>query len=972
MIEYENMVNTKGLENIGFGSNGMSGIISNISCPSNPRKIELSFIDKLAQERNTLWEHHHEDEKGPEIVWPRGLPIEHLAPGGSWVYHALKRPEEAPYISSRVNEILFCSSESMMTVVPKSKSNEHWLVDDLWFAIQASLVKENLVESERRILSIWEYYSSKLEHNKAQLKSFNKWLSNHARGAGMIKAADIINPSLPLPSRITPVPTGSQLVEWIPQDDTESSPDQEEEEPPCTVLLCRMLGKVPVTTAIPAKDSRSKPPSSFPMWTFDKILLESGCQYDMTHVKHSIALSALLFVASYTKDSQLLQTAFPDDENPRYPPIRLADSFITRAKAGEARFVLTAAVNALKRCGNGVPAQLLRDVIWSLLDTLKANPDSSMYSHILFCTLDLIKLLLCSDKPQLTVDILLRLWMEFPNDSSLHRKISLANVGRRLQPEQAERMMMAVAKAICDVIESQEKQTAGEQGKPTVKVTTAKMLAKAVGETDCISQSSRMHILQRMLDVSRHIDIRRVILDSILVLFKISNSRELYDLFSSVALSIAGPSEEKVTTEEEWIAAETQDGPLPVIADSHQRPLIELFVSTASYMIPDEMRSHYAENVLLPLLEESCRQNTRWLAIVCAKLGLSMSKLGITEQEVGPFAPDLVQDIFSKWKDYLPVTYLENYHRPWAMAYLRFKSFDKIAKKLAKTKDQRLKCSDVTVNWNLFYQNLQTRPTLYSLGPPLAHALAKPEAGISAEAMVNDILCRIELISKTPIRRDFTSKTWVLQPNYSIQILQDLRKSRVMGSKNSFYRPTVYYRITDIMTRTIELFNATRNQDWPTKLAKNFPMTLPSLFEYEVFMLPSPIYNPSDSETNSCIKIFADSMISLIRKYATDPGSILLLQLEVLESIFHEIDLASRMECALYLGRIKYEQLGPVEACVRVKLARKMLEMDAMTHRTKRKSDASCEEMVEEWKTSEFNLLRQIGWGYEQSWSWRL
>ncbi|KAJ5734457.1 hypothetical protein N7493_003243 [Penicillium malachiteum] len=862
-----------------------------------------------------------------------------------------------------------------MTIVPKSNPNEYWMVDDLWFAIQASIVKDNLVESEQRILRIWEYYSSKLEQNKAQLKSFNEWLSTHVSREGMRKAANIINPSLSLPSSITPVPTGSLLVEWIPQDDTESSassPDREEEEPPCTVLLCRMLGTVPVTTAIPAKNSRSNPPPSFPMWTFDNILLQSGCHDDMTHVKHSIALSALLFVASYTKDSQLLQTAFPDDESPRYPPIRLADSFIARAKAGEARSGLTAPVNALKRCGNGVPAQLLRDVIWSLLDTLKANPDSSMYSHILFSSLELIKLMLCSDKPQLTVDILLRLWMEFPNDSSLHRKISLANVGRRLRPEQAEEMMMALAKAVCDAIESQEKQAAGEQGKPYVKVTTAKMLAKAVGETDCISQSSRMHILQRMLDVSRHIDIRRGILDSILVLFSESNSRELYDLFSSVALSIAGPSEEKVTTEEEWIAAETQDGPLPIIPDtSHQRPLIELFVSTASYMIPHEMRSHYAENVLLPLLEESCRQNTRWLAIVCAKLGLSMPKLGITEQEVGPFAPDLVQDIFSKWRDHLPVTYLEDYHRPWAMAYLRFKSFDKIAKKLAKTKDKHLNCSDVTLYWNLFYQDLQTRPNLYSLDSPLTYALAKPEAGISADAMVNDILCRIELISKTPIRRDFTSKKWILRPNYSIQILRDLRKSRVMGSKDSFYRPTVYYRITDIMTRTIELFNATRNGDWPTKLAKNFPMTLPSLFEYEVLILPSPIYNPVDSETNSCIKIFAKSVISLIHKYATDPESVLLLQLEVLESIFHEIDLASKMECALYLGRIKHEQLGPVEACVRVKLARKILEMDAMTHQTKRKSDASCEEMVEEWKASGFDLVRQIGWGYEQSWSWR-
>ncbi|KAJ6015494.1 hypothetical protein N7540_010085 [Penicillium herquei] len=973
MIEYEGMSNTKGLEHISRNWSGMRGIISQISCPFNPRQIELSFIDKLAQQRNALWEQYHEDEKGPECVWPRGLPIQRLVPENAWVYHALKRPEEAPYISSRVNNFLFCSSDTMMTIVPKSHPTEHWMVDDLWFAIQASIVKDKPVEGEQRILSIWEYYSSKLEQHKAQLESFNKWLSNHASKSGMKKAANIINPSLSLSFRIAPVPTGSLPVEWIPQDNTESNIsnplNQEEEEPPCTVLLCRMLSKVPVTTALPARDSRAKPPPSFPMWSFDKNISDSGCQDDMTHVKHSIALSALLFLASYTKSSQLLQAAFPDHENPRYPPIHLADSFITRAKAGEARLVLKAPVNALKRCGNGVPAKLLRDVIWSFLDTLKADPDSSMYSHILFRTLELIKLLLCSDQPQLTVDILLRLWMEFPDNSSLHRKISLTNVGRRLRPEQAEEMMMTFAKAVCEAIESQEKQVPGEQGKLFVKVTTAKMLAQAVGETDCISQSSRMRILQRMLDVSRHIDIRRGILDSILVLFSISNSRELYDLFSSVALSIAGPSEAKVTSEEEWIAAEEQDGPLPTIAESSQRPIIELFVSAACSRIPNELRSHYAENVLLPLLDESCRQHTRWLSIVCAKLGLSISKLGITEQEVGPFAPNLVQDIFSRWRAHLPATYLQNYHRPWAMAYLRFRSFDKIAKKLAKTKDHHLNCSEVTGYWNTFFKNLQLRPNLYSLDSRLSDALALPGAGISAKVMVEDILCRIELISKTPIRRNMSSEKWILRPNYSIEILRDLRKFRVNGSlKESFYRPTVYNQITYVMTRTIKLFNATRNQEWPSKLAKNFPMTLPSIFEYEVLMLPSPVYNPLDSKTNSCIKVFADSVISLIQKYANDPGSVLLLQFDVLESIFNEIDQESKMECALYLGRIKHEQLGPVEACVRVKLARKILDMDAVSQRSKRKSDASCEEMVEEWKTSGFDLVRQIGWAYEQSW----
>ena len=125
-------------------------------------------------------------------------------------------------------------------------------------------------------------------------------------------------------------------------------------------------------------------------------------------------------------------------------------------------------------------------------------------------------------------------------------------------------------------------------------------------------------------------------------------------------------------------------------------------------------------------------------------------------------------------------------------------------------------------------------------------------------------------------------------------------------------------------------------------------------------MMPSPLYNPTAWESNRAVGIFISAIIRLIRKYVTEP--VLLLRLDALQSVVKEVSLVDTATCALRLGGVQQEEYDGVEICVRVKLA----QMLASSLRERNSLlDGNILEMTEEWKRSDIEILRQIGWECE-------
>jgi hypothetical protein len=106
IIDYEREGNTEG--QTFFAWSGPAGLIGRVACPDSPSLVELSFMDRLSKAREDLWKEPRAcDSPGVSTLgtgWPRGLPIHFLATDEAWAYHALVRPEGAPFLSSRVHE----------------------------------------------------------------------------------------------------------------------------------------------------------------------------------------------------------------------------------------------------------------------------------------------------------------------------------------------------------------------------------------------------------------------------------------------------------------------------------------------------------------------------------------------------------------------------------------------------------------------------------------------------------------------------------------------------------------------------------------------------------------------------------------------------------------------------------------------------------------------------------------------------
>lgn len=64
--------------------------------------------------------------------WPGGLPIHFLATDEAWEYHALVRPEEAPFLSSRVHEVIFSPRDIIVAAIPHSLDPKDKFVDSYY------------------------------------------------------------------------------------------------------------------------------------------------------------------------------------------------------------------------------------------------------------------------------------------------------------------------------------------------------------------------------------------------------------------------------------------------------------------------------------------------------------------------------------------------------------------------------------------------------------------------------------------------------------------------------------------------------------------------------------------------------------------------------------------------------------------------------------------------------------------------
>ncbi|KAL1852609.1 hypothetical protein Plec18170_005740 [Paecilomyces lecythidis] len=958
IMDYEREGNTEEHEDVLWG--GPEGVLRYLECPQNPSAAELAFMDRIAWKRDELWQQIRAN-RDPDIVsldggLPKGLAAHQLIPDTVWLSHILERGNEAPYVFSRVNQVLFSPVDVIMAVPSADVEPHEDFVDQLESLIEAYIRGEKQ-EKEKRAMEIWEHYSRILQPYPTDLTLFQNWLAVLVRNLGMGRVYDRIRSNKPL---VMSIPAGSdEIVEWDPleglEDGDEMSGMRDRAHSPSspTVLNLRTSSYDLISDESSLGPEASRD-NLLSIWKVEPHSLRNVPKKSFTPTREAVILSALLFLDTFTKDSRILRSKFPDEEYPRYPAVYLSDEFLRRLDHAKSRDSMTHAIHALRVFGRDVPSSLLRDLIYSFMDALKADPHARIYPELVWCTFQLLKVLLLTNQPQVIVDVILRVWKDFPNDSSYHRAVCLVKIGRVVTPDQARAFMHNFSIYVCNALR-QQRQPDNDETKPLIKVTTVKMLAQSLAEPEFLPQAMCLNTLRDIYSTSRHIDIRVAVFNSMLEMISRNNDADSYMHFSSIALSAAQPSERDTTTEEDWRAAEL-GGPLPIVDADSDRPILNIAVQDASRKLPESLRADYTHRVILPLLHKSTSQHVRWMSCFLGKLGLSLSDLGLSNDEVGPFSQTLVNTVFSSWWKHLPDAYLKTQQHSLALSCRCYSSFNRIAERFATTSDPIRRNSNAREHWENYLRYHRDQAPFLHLDKLLAID-SDVSGGITAETIIQEYILRARIIIRHPVRYDNALDKYVLRPGFPLEILHNLRRRRSgYLNENTAHREVLYTRITGLMEKIVRLIEEIRRDGWVSDL-RSYPVTLPTPLQCEIVLLPSPRYNPVSSAW--VLDEFATGLTGLIRKYRDDPA--LLMEIDFLNKVIGEIREEDAATCAILIGKIDSPEggLGPVESWVRVKLAQTSLKnVTARGIQSRR----NIKDMVGTWKASSHELVRQIGW----------
>lgn len=212
---------------------------------------------------------------------------------------------------------------------------------------------------------------------------------------------------------------------------------------------------------------------------------------------------------------------------------------------------------------------------------------------------------------------------------------------------------------------SKPMEVVGDDGKvvlraPVIKVTTVKMMAQILQGTQIISPSAACNILLGLLAEARHIDIRVAIVSSLLSILKEPSTLPeihgiILDALETHVIPVLGQlNERRPVTEDQWVAAESGEAPIPDIGD--ETPLMsqlgELEYGNKK-LLPAETRIRLI-NLFTRVPAVSAANNTRW-----NKLFLKRHGFHLDEGEVlpaCPVSPKTLRDLFRRFPTHMPAS----------------------------------------------------------------------------------------------------------------------------------------------------------------------------------------------------------------------------------------------------------------------------------------------------------------------------
>lgn len=281
-----------------------------------------------------------------------------------------------------------------------------------------------------------------------------------------------------------------------------------------------------------------------------------------------------------------------------------------------------------------------------------------------------LKSLAQSNMPSLASDLVVQTIINRPDASSWHRQLLSEKFLNRLRTKEAHRVLISLARAVGDKLEEQSYVRVGETEpaksappKSLVKVTTVKYLATLLNKADFVSNETAIEVLVELFKNAQHSDIRLAALESLLGLLDnlCTNAEAALSTNPTVELImgaletlvpiVGSINENRPPREEDWIEAETT-GALPE-PHSQMGPVMRALLSAVSDIRHGglkAMQPAFCKRLILPSLERSQAEHSRWLRLFLAKY-----KAPFSEEDV-PRTPVAVANWDLALKSYYPLT----------------------------------------------------------------------------------------------------------------------------------------------------------------------------------------------------------------------------------------------------------------------------------------------------------------------------
>ncbi|PLB37520.1 uncharacterized protein BDW47DRAFT_106781 [Aspergillus candidus] len=974
------------------------GYLHSLELPPQCSPAVLRFFDEYARHRNDLHRAQRvnlfSDVADLDEGWPQGLQFQCLLPGRPWFAFALKHPETAPYMAGRINTVLEASPRVVFVPQPQHDEivdDDH--VDSIPVAVCALIdMHQNKRAKTDAIRALWDTYQSRKDEYGKYFPVLRDYLVNLLEEELLFEAANFVRPPrLAQAASYLPSTNPTALTAWDPTssvlEEAQPAADElsnlKERRLATNLLYYQLQGELDSENYIPYDDTPlwhlSNRHWAWPKLRFERALAGSHVVRKMTlPAREATIVSALLYLElamhnlhaektptdTQSRESSPLAAPFPDADTVRYPAMYIKKDFLEVAwdDVGKA---MGRCLDVLRASMYAVPSKLVSALLDRVLDALETlERPHGVFKVVLRTAFALIQAFVLSDSPELAVAPVLRVIESFPSESAYHRCMKLLSLCRRLRPDSVAAFLERFSGFVCEKLVEQQCRDPQKQQSPRltpktnapnyVKITTVKMLAQLLSQADFLPLDTTLRILGDVFHSTHHIDIRTQIVKAALNLFdpvrgSPAGLDRLFTFIKSIAHEIAQePSEmDSAGDVSAWTTA------LPNVSSIKERPGLQVLIE-AQAKLPPALHAKYVQHVLLPFVTASENTHNVWMDAFLAPLGLSRAELGIPS--FGPFDPYLIDTILSKWSIYLPARYLLTKHNEWALTHtLHWQSYATIGDTLA-TSNPEYRQTNAGQHWEELVSRLHETDPISILFPLLRDdALLTPLVadGITRKTVVSEFACRTRQIARYPAQYFPKAGKMRVTLDPLISSLKQLRAFRVTKEDIGAESRRTRYTVTDEALRSVMDYVASLRD-----ITDHKPPVLPTPFELEVLVLPSPVYIP-DAEREDRLTQFVEAMVEMISTRVSSLA--LVLEFAALESVVDEVIAEDIVRVVELLNASRGQhRLGALERGLVVKLAQRLVN---------RLSDDEvrlCQglrPLVDDWRRDEDESVSRIGWG---------